>query len=126
MSVRELIIQAPHLSEASWPEKKAIMAELAWAHEMAGKGFGQVEGESILERIAFLLDWPCQKEDVRKYCLQLLHLCALSHAGNEHGDTEAAIQAIELKAVLEPQEALHPEVAKVMTVAEAYGGWWGE
>lgn len=126
MSVRDLIVQAPALCGSAHAEKHAKVAAIVWDHESEKKGFQRVDGETAAERIGFLFDWECEDKAKRDYCMHLGVLTVLAHYANEHADLEAGVEADKLKATLEPQESLYPDVSKVMTVAQAAGGWWGE
>jgi hypothetical protein len=126
MSVRDLFIQAPHLSGAHWAEQHAEWREHIWRIEMEKMGFGRKPGRPTIERIAFAFDFSCEKEDVKEYCKDLTHLCMLRHYELEHDDKEAKAEADDLYAVLEPREVNFPTVAAKFTVAQANGGWWGE
>jgi hypothetical protein len=125
MSVRDLFIQAPHLCGAHYADKRSTVAQIVWDHEMENKAFGRINGESAIDRIAFMFDWPCDNEDMREYCLQLGNLNVLAHYAKEHGDTDARAEADELKPLLESEEKNFPAVAKILTVEQAYSGWWG-
>jgi len=124
MSVKNLIILAPELCGAFNAKKHAKVAELVWDHEVNHNGFPRVEGESAMERIAFLFDWPCINEAKKEYIRNLVGLNVLAHYRNEHGDNKGPEDAVYIASKLSADESIYPDVASILSVESAARGYW--